>query len=90
MSTNWLNPMKTKQTLHTELTAKFNKPIIGIKEMSELLDIPKRTLQQNIYTGRFEVPTFSLGRTRMVRLSDLADYIDAQCTASAAEIAELN
>ncbi len=88
MSTNWLNPMK--QTLLTDLTTMFKKPFIGLDEVSELLQIPKRTLQQSIYSGRFEVPTFTLGKKRMVRLSDLAAYVDAQCTASAAEIAELN
>jgi hypothetical protein len=77
-------------TLHSELVAKFNKPFIGVDEICELLDIPKRTLQQNMYTGRFNIPTFSVGRNKMVRLSDLADYIDAQCALSAAEIKELN
>jgi hypothetical protein len=43
-----------------------------------------------MYTGRFEIPTFTVGRNRMVRLSDLAAYIDAQCEVSAAEIKELN
>jgi hypothetical protein len=82
--------MTIKMTLHSELIAKFNKPIIELNEMSELLSIPKRSLQQSIYQGRFEVPTFALGRKRMCRLSDLAAYIDAQCALSAAEIKELN
>jgi hypothetical protein len=30
-------------TLHSELVAKFNKPFIGVDEICELLDIPKRT-----------------------------------------------
>jgi len=82
--------MNMTLTLQSELVAKFNKPIIDLSELSELLVIPKRTLQQSIYTGRFEVPTFALGRKRMCRLSDLAAYIDAQCAESAAEIAYIN
>ena len=79
-----------KQTLLTDLTAMFKKPFIGLDEVSELLEIPKRTLQQSIYCGRFEVPTFTLGKKRMVRLSDLAAYVDARCAESAAEIKSLN
>jgi hypothetical protein len=36
------------------------------------------------------VPTFTLGKKRMMRLSDLAAYVDEQCALSAAEIKELN
>jgi hypothetical protein len=87
ISTNWLNLMKTTQTLLTDL---FNKPFIGLDEVSDLLGVPKRTLQQSVYFGRFEVPTFTLGKKRMMRLSDLAAYVDEQCALSAAEIKELN
>ena len=90
ISINWLNHMKTTQTLLTDLTTMFNKPFIGLDEVSELLGVPKRTLQQSVYCGRFEVPTFTLGKKRMVRLSDLANYVDEQCALSAAEIKELN
>jgi hypothetical protein len=82
-----LNLMKTTQTLLTDL---FNKPFIGLDEVSDLLGVPKRTLQQSVYCGRFEVPTFTLGKKRMMRLSDLAAYVDEQCALSAAEIKELN
>jgi len=78
-----------KQTLN-ELKTLFNKPFINLDEMATLLGVPRRTLQQNIYTGRFEIPTFQINSKRMARLTDIADYIDEQCAQSAAEIKDLN
>ncbi len=78
-----------KQTLN-ELKDIFDKPFLTIDEVGKLLHTPKRTIQQSIYSGRFEIPSFKINKQRMVRLVDIADYIDGQCAESAAEIEELN
>ena len=76
--------MKTELAL---LMQTDGKPAMPLEKVAENLGISARTLQNKHYAKSCPVPLFKMGNGLFAHVADVADYIDAQRAAAAAEVA---
>lgn len=53
-------------------------PIMSLEQVSKLLGLSPRTLQNKIYAQECPVPMFKMGEKWCAHVSDVAQYIDSQ------------
>jgi len=60
----------------------YDKPIMSLEQVAELLGVGARTLENKIYAQECPVPMFKLGSKWSAHVADVAAYIDAQRAAA--------
>lgn len=53
-------------------------PILGYKELAEVLNRDEKSLKNDYSSGKLPLPTFKIGRFRYVHVRDLAEFLDTQ------------
>lgn len=54
-------------------------PTLSVREVSEITSEHEQTIRNKVSKGAYPIPSFTLGRKRLFRLIDVADYIERQC-----------
>lgn len=63
------------------------RPIMNVGELASLLNLTPRSLQNQVYAGRCEIPTFKLGGGLVAHVADVAKYIDGKRAEAVKEVA---
>jgi len=53
-------------------------PVLGYKELAEVLNRDEKSLKNDYSSGKLPLPTFKIGRSRYVHVRDLAEFLDTQ------------
>ncbi len=61
-----------------EFLSKAYPPTLTVEQVSEITSEQPQTIRNLISQGRYRVPSFKIGRKRVFRLLDVAEYIDRQ------------
>jgi hypothetical protein len=61
-----------------EFLSKTYPPTLTVDQVSEITSEQPQTIRNLISQGRYRVPSFKIGRKRVFRLLDVAEYIDRQ------------
>ena len=56
----------------------YEKPVLTIEQVADMLGIGARTLENKIYANECPVPMFKLGSKWSAHVADIAAYIDGQ------------
>jgi hypothetical protein len=56
----------------------YEKPILTLENVAELMGIGSRSLENKIYSQECPVPMFKVGSKWHCHVNDLANYIDTQ------------
>ncbi|WP_454734313.1 helix-turn-helix domain-containing protein [Cupriavidus pauculus] len=64
-----------------EFLSKTYPPTLSVEQVSEITSEQPQTIRNLISQGRYRVPSFKIGRKRVFRLVDVAEYIDQQLLA---------
>lgn len=57
------------------LTSKY-PPTVNVRQVSEITSQDEQTIRNALSTGRFQIPSFKLGRKRLFRLTDVAQHLE--------------
>lgn len=60
------------------LLAAYEKPVMTLEQVAEMLGLSHRTLENKIYAEECPVPMFKLGSKWHCHVQDFARYIDTQ------------
>ena len=58
-----------------QFTTKYNKTLLTLDELAEVLSITKATILQYISRETFDIPLIKIGRNWFVSALTLADYL---------------
>ncbi|CAG9170422.1 helix-turn-helix domain-containing protein [Cupriavidus pinatubonensis] len=64
-----------------EFLSKTYPPTLTVEQVSEITSEQPQTIRNLISQGRYRVPSFKIGRKRVFRLLDIAEFIDQQLLA---------
>lgn len=54
-------------------------PTLSVQQVSEITSEHEQTIRNKLSKKVYPIPSFKIGRKRLFRLVDVADYIDQQC-----------
>lgn len=60
----------------------YEKPVMTLEQVAELMGLVPRTLENNIYAQKCPIPMFKLGNKWHGHITDVAGYIDEQRAAA--------
>lgn len=60
----------------------YEKPVMTLEQLAELMGVTSRTLENNIYAQKCPIPMFKLGNKWHGHVTDVAAYIDEQRVAA--------
>lgn len=61
-----------------EFLCKSYPPTLTVEQVSEITSEQPQTIRNLVSQGRYRIPSFKIGRKRVFRLVDVADFIDRQ------------
>lgn len=64
-----------------EFLSKTYPPTLTVEQVSEITSEQPQTIRNLISQGRYRVPSLKVGRKRVFRLVDIAEFIDQQLLA---------
>lgn len=54
-------------------------PTLSVQQVSEITSEHEQTIRNKLSKKLYPIPSFKIGRKRLFRLIDVAEYIDQQC-----------
>jgi len=61
-----------------EFLCKSYPPTLSIEQVSEITSEQPQTIRNLVSQGRYRIPSFKIGRKRVFRLVDVAEFIERQ------------
>lgn len=77
-----LPPPAIRATGALDYLARFYGPNVTLNELSAITTQHVKTIQNGILSGEYPIPSFKIGKKRVFRLVDVADYLDRQFAAA--------
>ena len=77
-----LPPSAIRASSTLDYLACFYGPNVTLNELSSITTQHVKTIQNGILKGEYPIPSFKIGKKRVFRLVDVADYLDRQFAAS--------
>lgn len=71
-----------RATSTLDYLACFYGPNVTLNELSSITTQHVKTIQNGILRGEYPIPSFKIGKKRVFRLVDVADYLDRQFAAA--------
>lgn len=65
------------------LLAQYEQPRLTLEQLAEMMDITFETARNQIYAGRFPIPTYKDGGKTFADIRDVAKHLDEQREAAA-------